>query len=420
MPSVPLTPRSTRVALRGGRPPQAPAGTSSPPRCSQGPGNRSASSPNTASRSGQVAGTPGLRTLSTKCWTLIAPDRSSGSRSSGTAARAAKLWPGRSTSGTSSMPTRGGARDPAGDVPAVVGTASELGRGAEERRDRVAVATPRPDVGECRVGGDRHPPALVVGEVEVHPVEAPPRRHVDQPPDVLGRQELAGQVDVQPAPRVHRPALAGQDGAGTPTRGQRHERRRQRRRRAGGHLEPRRAGGDRERRRRPRTRRWSPARCRRRRPAPARRRGGGGARRRRRPSHAAPATAASCSRNGAGALRPTRTAGDPIGGARAHGRRSCRRRARRRRRPVRRWRDRGRWPQCSGSSSHTSPGASTNPSGGASSCAPDTRRSSRVGAPSGGVSWTTELNASRKSLSGAGPALTRRTRMVPGARSAGT
>ena len=66
------------------RPTTRHAGTSSPPRCSHGDGNASATAPNTASRNGHVAATPGLSTLSTKCWTLTAPLVSSGSTSSGT------------------------------------------------------------------------------------------------------------------------------------------------------------------------------------------------------------------------------------------------------------------------------------------------------------------------------------------------
>ena len=86
----------------------------------------------------------------------------------------------------------------------VVGAAVRLAARTEQRRDRQAVAAPRADLGERRVAVDRHTPALVVGQVQMQPVESVPRSDVDQPADVGGREELPGEVDVQPAPLVAR------------------------------------------------------------------------------------------------------------------------------------------------------------------------------------------------------------------------
>ena len=47
----------------------------------------------------------------------------------------------------------------------------------------------------------------------MHPVQAPPGGDVDQPVDVLGREELPGQVEVQPPPRERRPARHGRPAA---------------------------------------------------------------------------------------------------------------------------------------------------------------------------------------------------------------
>ena len=128
-----------RPALGGGR--ARPRARRAPRRrrgAATATGTASASAPNTASRNGHVAATPGLSTLSTKCWTLRAPLVSSGSTSSGTAARAAKQWPGRSISGTIVMPAGAGAVVPAGDVGAVVRAAVRRRAGAEQRRHRQA------------------------------------------------------------------------------------------------------------------------------------------------------------------------------------------------------------------------------------------------------------------------------------------
>ena len=116
---------------------------------------------------------------------------------------------------------------PPADVAGGVGAAGGLRPRSEEGGDREPVAAPRADLGERRVGGDRHPPGLVVGEVEVEPVEPPPCGDVDEPLDVDRREELAGEVDVQPAPLVDRDlpelvallpdALGAGRGRGTPS-----------------------------------------------------------------------------------------------------------------------------------------------------------------------------------------------------------
>ena len=66
------------------------------------------------------------------------------------------------------------------------------------------MAAPGADVRQLGIALDRDPPGLVVGQVEVEPIELAPRRQVDDPLDVGCREELAGEVDMDPAPLVRR------------------------------------------------------------------------------------------------------------------------------------------------------------------------------------------------------------------------
>ena len=220
----PSMPRAAAYAWAAGEPDHAPSGTSSPPTCSHGDGNRSASAPATASRNGRVAATPGLSTLSTNDCTLTAPLLSAGSRSAGTAARAAKQCPGRSTSGTMTTPAAAARATHAGDLRGRVRAAERRRARTEQRRDRHAVTAPRADLGQRRVVVDRHAPGLVVGQVQVQPVEAPPCGDVDQPVDIGGREELPGQVDVQAPPAVRRRVARRPDLPGAALPGERGER----------------------------------------------------------------------------------------------------------------------------------------------------------------------------------------------------
>ena len=121
-----------------------------------------------------------------------------------------------------------------GDDPRVVGVrveaalaAADLGRGAGD--------------GQLRPLGDRDPPALVVGQVQVQDVELVERGEVDQAQDVVDAEEVARDVEHEAAPAVARRVL---DHA-----------RRDRRRRAGAAWPGRARGPRRPRRRRPRRRR---------------------------------------------------------------------------------------------------------------------------------------------------------------------
>ncbi len=73
-------------------------------------------------------------------------------------------------------------------------------------RGRVAVVAdgrltaPRPHFGEAGVLGDRHPPALVVGQVEVEHIELVGGDEVEQPQEKALRHEVAGDVEVDAAP----------------------------------------------------------------------------------------------------------------------------------------------------------------------------------------------------------------------------
>ncbi|GAA2778456.1 hypothetical protein GCM10019017_24360 [Streptomyces showdoensis] len=58
------------------------------------------------------------------------------------------------------------------------------------------------DLGQPGIRGDRHPPALVVGEVEVEHVELVQRQQVDVAAQVVGGLEVAGHVEHGAAPGV--------------------------------------------------------------------------------------------------------------------------------------------------------------------------------------------------------------------------
>ena len=63
---------------------------------------------------------------------------------------------------------------------------------------------PGADGGQFGVSVDGDAPRFVVGEVEVEPIELAPRRQIDDALDVGRREELAGEIDVEPAPLVRR------------------------------------------------------------------------------------------------------------------------------------------------------------------------------------------------------------------------
>ena len=138
------------------------------------------------------------------------------------------------------MPECVGPRDPAGDLVARVG-ASE--RAPARRPASVAAAgrdraRRRPRQLGQRL--DRHPPCLVVGQVEVEVRQLAPGGDVDQAVDDLRLEPLPGEVDVQTAERGSEGASATVARDGRPARqplGERHEAvheaaRRQRRRRS--------------------------------------------------------------------------------------------------------------------------------------------------------------------------------------------
>ncbi len=77
------------------------------------------------------------------------------------------------------------------------------------------------DPGQPGVGGDGHPPPLVVGEVQVECVELVQRHQVHVPAQVGHRLEVPGDVEHRPPPRVrgHVADLdAGQHPRGVPLR----------------------------------------------------------------------------------------------------------------------------------------------------------------------------------------------------------
>jgi hypothetical protein len=123
---------------------------------------------------------------------------------------------------------RPGPRHPPVDVAGRVRASVGLGARPEQRGDGEAVPPPCPDLGERGVTADREPPPLVVGEVQVNPVEPAPRGAVDEPADVDGGDELAGQIDVEPAPPVHRHMDARRVRDVAPRPGEREKRRHQR------------------------------------------------------------------------------------------------------------------------------------------------------------------------------------------------
>ncbi|CAM5227213.1 hypothetical protein STENM36S_07347 [Streptomyces tendae] len=70
-------------------------------------------------------------------------------------------------------------------------------RGAHHR-----LRAPAADLGEPGTGGHRHPPALVVGEVEVEDVQLVQREQVDVAPQIGHRLEVPGHVEHGTAPGV--------------------------------------------------------------------------------------------------------------------------------------------------------------------------------------------------------------------------
>ena len=69
--------------------------------------------------------------------------------------------------------------DPAADLVDRVAPTSGRRRRTEQRRDRQPVTAPGADGGQLGVAVDRDSPRLVVGEVEVEPIELAPRRQID-------------------------------------------------------------------------------------------------------------------------------------------------------------------------------------------------------------------------------------------------
>ena len=154
-------------------------------------------------RGRQSRDTASCRRSAARC---CAPVASSGSRSDGTAVERRVAVAGKIDLGhdhdaelaARARPIRGSRRPCSSHRSAAAGEPSNGGIGKP-------VATPGADGGQVGVAVDRHPPRLVVGEVEVEPIELAPRRQIDDPLDVGRREELAGEIDVQPAPLVRRP-----------------------------------------------------------------------------------------------------------------------------------------------------------------------------------------------------------------------
>ena len=132
--------------------------------------------------------------------------------------------PGQVDLGDDDDAPRRGPLDPAGDLGAGVRAAERRRARAEQRRDRQAVAAPGADVGQGGEGFDGDAPGLIVRQVQMQPVEAAPRRDVDQPVDVGGREELASEVDVEAPPVPCRRVMPGPDVAAPPLTGERGER----------------------------------------------------------------------------------------------------------------------------------------------------------------------------------------------------
>ena len=72
--------------------------------------------------------------------------------------------------------------------------------GAEQRRQRHAVAAPRADLRQFRIGIDLDPPALVVRQVPVETVHLVPGQDVEEPADLGRGVELARHVEMRAAP----------------------------------------------------------------------------------------------------------------------------------------------------------------------------------------------------------------------------
>ena len=62
------------------------------------------------------------------------------------------------------------------------------------------LAAPGPDAGQLRVPLDLHPPALIVGQVQVQAVELVQRQQVDQRADLRAGEEVPGGVEHHPTP----------------------------------------------------------------------------------------------------------------------------------------------------------------------------------------------------------------------------
>ena len=116
----------------------------------------------------------GLSTLPTKCCTLTAPDTSSGSRSSGSAASAAKQWQEVDLRHHLDSQVRSPV-DPGGDRLARVPAAGGIGAGAEQRRHGAPIARHAATSVSAGWPGtcSRHPSSSI--EVHVQAVEAVPR-----------------------------------------------------------------------------------------------------------------------------------------------------------------------------------------------------------------------------------------------------
>ena len=195
-------PCAAAYAWAAGERDHAPSATSSPPTCSHGDGNRSASAPATASRNGRVAANARVEHVVDErlhADGAAAVGRIPQLRHRG---KRGEAVPRQVDLGDDDDAGRRCPGAPTGDLRGRVRAAERRRTRTEQRRDRHAVTAPGADLGQSRVAVDRQAPGLVVGQVHVQSVEAPPGGDVDQPVDIGGREELPGQVDVQAAPVV--------------------------------------------------------------------------------------------------------------------------------------------------------------------------------------------------------------------------